>query len=169
MKKSMNFYAPMWLLVLGLAFGLWACDKRSEGEPKIFDPIGEVHFALVDSSANNICKTKENSPYNVDEIYIVMHDGTRVSDLRYYTPKQGQNDSNHPAYKGLVFASDFLHAQAAYKGSKYADKPFYLVLNEEDTDTLMWKSEEEWLFHNGEKAGLDTIGGSPYMLVKGNF
>ncbi|AFM03253.1 hypothetical protein Fleli_0794 [Bernardetia litoralis DSM 6794] len=30
MKKSMNFYAPMWLLVLGLAFGFFSYKNNEE-------------------------------------------------------------------------------------------------------------------------------------------
>lgn len=166
MKTIFNLRGFMCLLVLHL--GLFGC------KPPI-DPViqgsNNHTFALVDSNGRNICKSKENSPYDVDEVYIVMHDGVRLPDLRYYLPKVGDlNYSHHPANKGLVFSSEFLAMEISYVGSKYADKPFYLVLNEEDTDTLMWKSEDERLYHNGEKAGLDTLGGgSPHMFIKGNF
>ena len=168
MKSLFNFH-PLFLLLIGVLFSTSSCKRQPEGEPIMQSPNLEIRFALVDKSANNICNTKENSPYNVDEIYVIMHDGVRATDLQYYLPSETQGYSYHPANRGIVFASEFLHSQT-YKGSQYADRPFYLVLSNEDTDTLMWNSTEEWLYHNGEKAWLDTLGGgSPYMLVKDNF
>ena len=171
MKNLMNFYALMWLFLIGVLFSISSCKRPLEGEPNIGPSVEKLYFALVDSNAYNICKTKENSPYNVDEIYIIMHDGTRVPDLSYYTPERGQNYSSHPANRGLVFVLKFLHDQATSNGSEYADKPFYLVLSEEDTDTLMWKLDENRLYHNGKKAPIDdgSYGGSPFMLVKETF
>ncbi len=171
MKKSINFYAPMWLLVLGLAFGicLSSCDNN-EGDPMTNELAGSFIFAFVDSNANNICKTKENSVYDVDAIKIVMHDGYEVEDLFYFTPGQGQNDSSHPSTRGLVFDSHFVYtiiADFTAAHQKYSDKPFYLIINEEDTDTLMWNSQVERFFHNGKEAPVDRYG-SPHMLIKGN-
>ncbi len=159
----------MWLLLIGVLFSISSCEKPSIGEPNRGGTC-EIHFALVDSNAYNICKTEENSPYNIDKIRVVMHDGTVVSDLTPYIPKRGNGYSAiHPSTRGFVFASEFLCVEAAY--GKYVDKPFYLILSEEDTDTLMWKSDEERLYHNGKVAPIDdgSYGGSPFMLIKQSF
>jgi hypothetical protein len=172
MKKSMNFYAPMWLLVLGFTIACFSSCSMPDGDPMTDRIAGDFVFAFVDSNANNICKSKENSPYDVDAIKIVMHDGYEVQDLYYYTPGQGQNDSSHPSTRGLVFGSHYIFtilADFTEAHKKYSDKPFYLIINEEDTDTLMWNSQVERFFHNGKEAPVDngSYGGSPHMLIKG--
>jgi len=168
MKTSMNFYAPIWLLVLGLAFGLWGCDETPtiedsvEGEYKSLIPLS---FCLVNEQFYNIIPTSENSVYNLKNIYVQMEDGYIVEDFKY---TNRYTDLPHRANVGFVFQSDFLGEIAFYeKHVQYRDKPFYVVWNSTDTDTLLWNSKEKKLYANGNICLTDI--GAPYMIKKGGY
>ena len=170
MKTSINYYAPMWLLVLGLAFGLFSCHTDTpEGEPCHEEP-DPLYFAITDLSFNNLSPTKEDSYYDLDYVHVIMHDGKKVEDLRYeYAPFRR---NSHPANYGYAFGSNFLGEVASSElercdkvlpenAIKYANKPFYLYLSPNDIDTLMWK--QDGLYHNGQKAPVDE---SPFIILK---
>ena len=153
MKTSMNFYAPMWLLVLGLAFGLMSCqDNVEDGDHRPLEgKNGDTYgFAITDLNGYNLVKSWESTPYDIKFIHLVMHDGTVVKDFSY----DFYYGSHHPAAQGCVFRSGFF-AQIVrpdsydpkYQKPQYLDKDFYLVLNEVDTDTLHWNSKENRLYH----------------------
>lgn len=166
MKNLMNFYASMWLLVLGLTFGLWGCETSQDatlGRPNIPENNATYGFAITDMDGYNLIPTEETGIYEMRFIHLIMHDGTVVKDFEYsFNPTY-----HHPAVRGCVFDSKFLGKVIRWKGYRedyrkreYADKDFYLVLSEEDTDTLRWNSSEGQLYHNGKIA----VGG--YMIMK---
>ena len=168
MKTSMNFYAPMWLLILGLAFGLFSCDNTYDDELTNDDLFGSgsprFAFAAVDEGFHNIITSKENSPYDLDYVHIVMHDGKRVEDLKY--SYGGNIGLPHPANRGYVFESDFLGEITYYnKITPYDSKPFYLYWSQEEVDTLVWQGETRTFYANGEVCYIAQ--GSPYMIKKG--
>lgn len=161
----MNFYAPMWLLVLGLAFGLSACDSEditagNEEEPIWYDNRGSMSFAIVDREYNNIFKDKQNSFYDIDYIYIVTADGKYRDNLT----EQYIERSHILYYEGYTFSSTLL-SQIAEGGShdknhikpEYANKPLYLHLSPTDIDTLVWNSTEKKLYHNGKPTTNNAI------------
>ena len=169
--KNLKFYAPIWLLVLGLAFGLFSCkDDKTHGDPD-FGDIRHLSFYITNLAGNeNLIKSPEDSPYDLDYIHIIMHDGKRVEDLRYeYGRRNTGNHHDHPAAEGYIFMSDFLgdivyselqsiDRVRSENSIKYENKPFYLHLSPEDLDTLLLKrtfSEQAaeavyTLYHNGE-------------------
>ena len=169
MKTSMNYYAPMWLLVLGLAFGLFSCeDDKTHGDPDYFGDIATLPFYITNLAGNeNLIKSPEDSPYDLDYIHIIMHDGKRVEDLRY---EYGKPNSSHPVAEGYVFISDFLgdityselqsiDRVPSENSIKYENKPFYLYLSPDDIDTLrivrtFLEEEAEpayLMYHNGKR------------------
>ena len=168
MKTSMNFYAPMWLLVLGLAFGLFSCQNNEEDSfrrPEEARNGGVYGFAITDLNGYNLIKSREDTPYDIDFIHIVMHDGTIIKDFQY----DFSYGHHHPATHGCVFNSGFLSQvidlnlyDIEYQKPQYQDKDFYLILNESDTDTLHWSSKESQLYHNGK------IAPESFMIMKGN-
>ena len=172
MKKSMNFYAPISLLVLGLAFGLFSCHTDTpEGEPCYEEP-NPLYFAITDLSFNNLSPTKEDSYYDLDYVHIIMHDGKKVEDLKYVYAGQ-QFDTFFSANKGYIFVSDFLGDIASSEEQSckhipnentinYMNRPFYLHLSIDDIDTLMWK--QDGLYHNGQKAPVDKK--TPFIIRK---
>ena len=166
--KNLKFYAPIWLLVLGLAFGLFSCQNNEEDgfrrpvEGKNGDTYGLV---ITDLNGYNLVQSREDTPYDIDFIHFVMHDGTVVKDFRY----DFYYASHHPASNGCTFRSGFLaqivspHSyDIEYQKPQYLDKDFYLILSEEDTDTLHWNSKENRLYHNGKVAPESR------MIMKGN-
>jgi len=171
MKKSMNFHAPMWLLVLGLAFGLWGCNHiNSDDTDEVYGyRPSPFHITAVNRQFQNILTSKE-SPYDLDYVHIIMHDGKRVDDLKYShgTDITSTDLPFHPAYRGYVFESDFLGTIINYKISNtpYDSKPFYLYWSPEEVDTLVWKGETRTLYCNGDSCYIAE--GSPYMIKKGN-
>ena len=167
MKTSMNFYAPMWLLVLGLAFGLFSCADNEEDSfrrPEEARNGAVSNFVITDLNGYNLIKSREDTPYDVDYIHLVMHDGTVVKDFQY----DFSYGHHHPASNGCKFLSRFLAQfmiphkfDLEYQKLQYQDKNFYLILDEIDTDTLYWNSKENQLYHNG-KVAIDK------MIMKGN-
>ena len=166
--KNLKFYAPMWLLVLGLAFGLFSCADNEEDSfrrPEEARNGGVYGFAITDLNGYNLIKSREDTPYDIDFIHIVMHDGIVVKDFRYDFHYGGY----HPATQGCIFRSGFLAQiihpdlyDVQYHKPQYLDKDFYLVLDKADTDTLHWNSKENQLYHNGKPAP------ESYMIMKGN-
>mgnify|MGYP000182747012 CR=1 FL=1 len=168
--KNLKFNLPIWLLVLGLAFGLFSCENvDKEGDP-CYDEPNPLYFAITDSSYNNLSPTKEDSYYDLDYVHIIMHDGKKVDDLKYvYAPFRR---NSHPANEGYAFGSNFLGDIAnseewncnhipSENSITYMNKPFYLHLSIDDVDTLMWK--QDGLYHNGQKAPVDE---SPFIIRK---
>ncbi|WP_375561591.1 hypothetical protein ACE193_03300 [Bernardetia sp. OM2101] len=169
--KNLKFNLPIWLLVLGLAFGLFSCENvDKEGEP-CYDDITPLTFTMTDMLGNSLSSTKEDSFYDLDYVHVIMHDGKRVDDLKYeYNPFK----SYHPSNEGYAFLSNFL-GDIAYSNInkcngdekqnpnsiKYTNQPFYLVLSPDDTDTLLWDGTK--LYHNGNPAPKDS---SPFMIRK---
>ena len=169
MKTSMNFYAPVWLLVLGLAFGLFSCQNNEEDSfrrPEEARNGAVSNFVITDLNGYNLIKSREDTPYDVDYIHLVMHDGTVGKDFKY----DFSYGHHHPAANGCVFRSGFLAQiilpdsyDLEYQKPQYLDKDFYLVLNEVDTDTLRWNSKENRLYHNGK------IAPESFMIMKENY
>ena len=170
--KNLKFYAPIWLLVLGLAFGLFSCHTDTpEGEPCVGE-ISPLPFVITDFDFNNLSPTKEDSYYDLDYIHIIMYDGKKVEDLRYEYAGE-QFDAFFSANKGYMFISDFLGdiANSEEQSCKripsentinYINTSFYLHLSPNDIDTLMWK--KDGLYHNGQKAPVDKK--TPFIILK---
>ncbi|WP_375561595.1 hypothetical protein ACE193_03320 [Bernardetia sp. OM2101] len=162
MKNLINFYAPIWLLVLGLVFGLWGCQEDASEE---FDnpnalTIGSpmnlltMNFVIADSSYTNLMKGEGRNFYDPEYIYLETFDKKHRDNLS----KRFQNRSHAPVYEGWVFESKLL-AQIAKdrdyepkcQKPEYANKPLYLHLSPIDIDTLMWNPADTSLYHNGKK------------------
>ncbi|WP_375561589.1 hypothetical protein ACE193_03290 [Bernardetia sp. OM2101] len=162
MKNLMNFYAPMWLLVLG--FALFSCDSEditaSDEEPIFYTNRGGIAFAIVDREYNNLFKDEQNSIYDMDYIHIVTADGKYRDNLR----KQYIEHYHIPYYEGYTFVSTLL-SQISASGShdkdhikpEYANKPLYLHLSSTDIDTLVWNGNEKKLYHNGKATNNNAI------------
>ena len=165
--KNLKFYAPMWLLVLGLAFGLFSCQNNEEDgfcRPEETRNGAVSSFVITDLNGYNLIKSREDTPYDVDYIHLVMHDGTVVKDFQY----DFSYGHYHPASNGCKFRSSFLAQfmlpykfDVQFQKLQYQNKDFYLVLDEADTDTLHWNSNESQLYHNGQIAREN-------MIMKGN-
>ena len=164
MKNSIKFYALIWLLVLITSFGLFSCNSEditaSEEEPIFYTNRGGMVFAVVDREYNNLFKDKQNSPYDMDYMYIITADGKHRDDLG----EQYIEHYHRPYYEGYTFVSPLLGQIASsvnyekkYWKKEYADKPLYLVISPTDTDTLVWKSNEKKLYHNGKEAYYNAI------------
>ena len=164
MKISIKFCTPLWLIVLLFSFGLFSCDSEdittNENDHGMPSNNGGMVFAIVDKNYNNLFKDKHNAPYDFDYIHIITPDGKYRDNLK----EQYIAHYHRPYYEGSTFVSSLLDQIASsgtyekkYWKTQYENKPLYLILSPTDTDTIMWKTPEGRLYHNGKATYSNAI------------
>ena len=157
MKTSIKFCTPLWLIVLLFSFGLFSCNSEevtlNDNDSNIPSNTGGMLFVIADYNYNNLFENTRKGFYDMDYIYLITADGKYRDDLE----EQYIEHYHLPIYEGWTLLSPLLDQIAGYNNydknhvkPEYANKPLYLHLSNEDIDTLMWKSEEKQLYHNGK-------------------